>query len=94
MRPSYLYNGNPYTGKTSLYWDGLRLSRNVFSSIYFITYMFPQSAPFLHRGPILLVWVPILYDPWQCGSDKPTYFMLLSWYDLCGRLVWTWYIEK
>ena len=23
MRPSYLYNGNPYTGKnTSLYWDG------------------------------------------------------------------------
>ena len=23
MRPPYLYNGNPYTGKTaSLYWDG------------------------------------------------------------------------
>ena len=24
-RPSYLYNGNPFTGKISLYWDGRRV---------------------------------------------------------------------
>ena len=28
MRPSYLYDGNPYTGKTiSFYWDGPHMAR-------------------------------------------------------------------
>ena len=27
MRPSYLYNENPYTGNTSLYWNGSQLSQ-------------------------------------------------------------------
>ena len=38
MRPSYLYNGNSYTGKTSLYWKG-PLWWKYFSYIYCKNYL-------------------------------------------------------
>ena len=83
MRPSYLHNGNPYTGKmTSLYWDNLQKA-NVLSELSL--YIYTERERLRIQVMVLYTYRPEIHhhcpcrwpSTWRCHQQEQ--WWLKSW---------------